>query len=258
MKNRIYFFTGTGNSLKAAKTIAQALPECELVAICQDTPLAVPAGYERIGFVFPNYSGGPPHMVAEFVRKMRLPDQSGTYAFAVATYGGNKGRVILQMNEQLKRRNWPLDYGMTLWSYPNAVTAYPMVKAVGLFTSIAKLRAKRIAKQIAAKQYIAIPDLKESARKRYEGFMAQIHDSDSGYHVSDDCISCGICKRVCPAKNITMQDGKPVFHHQCESCLSCIQHCPKQAINYLDKTQKRGRYTHPDVGYQTISKYYSR
>lgn len=39
MKNRIYFFTGTGNSLKVAKDIAKALPNCELVAIYKDTLL---------------------------------------------------------------------------------------------------------------------------------------------------------------------------------------------------------------------------
>ncbi len=70
MKNRIYFFTGTGNSLNAAKKIAESLPDCELVAICKDTTLEVPSGCERIGFVFPNYAGGPPKMVADFVRNM--------------------------------------------------------------------------------------------------------------------------------------------------------------------------------------------
>ncbi|MDR3600940.1 MAG: 4Fe-4S ferredoxin, partial [Desulfosporosinus sp.] len=64
MRNRIYFFTGTGNSLKVAQDIAKALPSCELVAIYKDTLLEIPSGYERIGFVFPNYAGGPPSMVA--------------------------------------------------------------------------------------------------------------------------------------------------------------------------------------------------
>ncbi|MDL2288197.1 4Fe-4S binding protein [Oscillospiraceae bacterium OttesenSCG-928-F05] len=29
----------------------------------------------------------------------------------------------------------------------------------------------------------------------------------------DSCISCGICTGVCPAKNITLEEGKPTFHH---------------------------------------------
>ena len=127
-----------------------------------------------------------------------------------------------------------------------------------MFAKITMLSTKRVAKKIAAKHHTEIPTLKEAAQKRYEKFMAQIPASDSGYHVNDDCISCGICRKVCPAGNITIEDGKPVFHHQCKSCMACIQHCPKRAINYQEKTQKRRRYTHPDVDAQTIIRYYSR
>ncbi|WP_207650867.1 EFR1 family ferrodoxin [Anaerocolumna jejuensis] len=69
-------------------------------------------------------------------------------------------------------------------------------------------------------------------------------------------ISHGICRNVCPAKNITLEAGQPVFHHHCESCLACIQHCPKMALNYKDKTQNRRRYTHPQVGHKKVAGYY--
>lgn len=68
MPNRIYFFSGTGNSLCVAKAIAAVLPECELMAVRRGTSPEIPAGYERIGFVFPDYAGGPPSMVADFIR----------------------------------------------------------------------------------------------------------------------------------------------------------------------------------------------
>jgi ferredoxin len=256
MRNRIYFFTGTGNSLKAAQTIAEALPGCELSAICKDASLDAPENCERIGFVFPDYAGGPPKMVADFINSIKLPSQRDTYLFAVSTFGGNVGSVTALTGALLKAREWRLDYGANIWSYPNAVALYPMIKGAGLFAKMSERRAKRIAKDVAAKRRVNIPDAKASAQKRYEGFMAQIPSSDSGYHVNDDCISCEICRKVCPAKNITMSNGKPEFCHQCEGCMACIQHCPKRAINCLDKTQKRGRYTHPGVGHHMIAKHY--
>lgn len=256
MKNRIYFFTGTGNSLNAAENIAKVLPDCELVAIHKDTPLEVPADFERIGFVFPNYAGGPPKMVADFIRNINLPKQNNTYLFVIATYGGNAGSIIAQIGAMLKQRDWHLHYGATILSYPNAVTLYPMIKGVGLFRRISGRSTRRVVDKVVKKQHKSIPVLKEAAQKRYEKYMAQIPGSDSGYNVNDDCVSCGICEKVCPAKNIVIVNGKPVFHHQCESCMACIQHCPKRAINYKGKTQKRGRYTHPDVKYQTIIRYY--
>lgn len=256
MKNRIYFFTGTGNSLKVAKDIAKALPNCELVAIYKDTLLEIPSGYERIGFVFPNYAGGPPSMVANFVRKMKFSDQSDTYIFCVATYAGNNGAVISQMGNLLQKRGLQLNYGAKIISYPNAITAYPMPIEVNDILKKAEINTKPVIDSIVAKQHIPISNLEESDKEKYDKFIALIQNSNSGYDVNDDCISCGICRDVCPAKNITLEDGKPVFHHQCECCMACIQHCPKRAINYENKTQDRERYTHPDIGHKVISQYY--
>ena len=257
MKNRIYFFTGTGNSFSVAQKIAEALPDCELVAICKNTSLEIPSNYDRIGFVFPNYSGGPPKMVAKFIRKMKVPAQEKTYLFAVSTYGGNRGGVIAQIGEQLKQRNWKLNYGTTIWSYPNAITLYPMIKGVGFFTKRTAYRSKKVIKEINAKKQKSVPKLKKMSSKMYDNFMRQIYASDKGYNTNENCISCGICTKICPAKNITLINGKPVFHHQCESCQGCIQYCPKEAINYENKTQKRKRYTHPEVKMQSIIRYYN-
>jgi len=34
--------------------------------------------------------------------------------------------------------------------------------------------------------------------------------------------------RVCPVNNIEMVDKKPVWQNRCESCLACINWCPKE------------------------------
>jgi len=72
MKNVIYYFTGTGNSLAVAKKIAAALGECELVPIAslRDTPAIAPDA-ERVGIVCPVYFLGLPLMVAEFAGPVR-------------------------------------------------------------------------------------------------------------------------------------------------------------------------------------------
>ena len=78
MKNRIYFFTGTGNSLKAAKEIAADLPESELVAIERGMDSIIPSGYGRIGLVFPVYYWGPPAMVVDFMKNANFAEQGDT------------------------------------------------------------------------------------------------------------------------------------------------------------------------------------
>ncbi len=48
----------------------------------------------------------------------------------------------------------------------------------------------------------------------------------------EDCISCGDCKRLCPAKTIEMKDGKPVIQlENCIRCFCCHELCPQKAID---------------------------
>ena len=59
--NIIYYFSGTGNSLRAAQVVAKALGDCEILHINRLS--ALPAGCERVGFTFPNYALGVPDLV---------------------------------------------------------------------------------------------------------------------------------------------------------------------------------------------------
>ena len=64
---------------------------------------------------------------------------------------------------------------------------------------------------------------------------------------SFDCIGCGICAYVCPSGCIKMTAGVPVWEKDhCYMCMSCLQHCPRQAIQYGRRTANKGRYLHPD------------
>jgi formate hydrogenlyase subunit 6/NADH:ubiquinone oxidoreductase subunit I len=70
---------------------------------------------------------------------------------------------------------------------------------------------------------------------------------DKAFSVSDACTSCGTCAAICPAGNIEMVQGRPVWKHHCELCCGCIHICPVQAIQAGAKTEKRVRYRNPSV-----------
>lgn len=46
-----------------------------------------------------------------------------------------------------------------------------------------------------------------------------------------ECVGCGLCGNVCPAKAIKMVNGKAVINRQsCISCFCCQEFCPKGAM----------------------------
>ena len=66
--------------------------------------------------------------------------------------------------------------------------------------------------------------------------------SDKGYTVTDSCIGCGKCEKLCPLNNISMENGRPVWQGNCTQCMACICRCPAEAIEYGRKTRGKRRY----------------
>ncbi len=62
------------------------------------------------------------------------------------------------------------------------------------------------------------------------------HTDDRKFSVNDKCTSCGTCVAICPAGNIELVEGKPVWKHHCELCCGCIHLCPVQAIQAGSRT----------------------
>lgn len=258
MSNRIYFFTGTGNSLKVAQDIASSLDDCEIVAICKDTKIDIPTGYERVGFIFPVYFAGPPKMVMDFIRQGNFTKETAKYYFAVATPGGTNGTPLALIKKAFDEKGINLDYNGKIKMPPNYVALYDMYNL--LIKPALRAYPKRITPIVEDIKNMKKNQCDENdgpSEKSYIQWMKKARTEDSLFNVNNDCISCGKCKNICPARNISMENGRPVYHHQCEACMACIQHCPKKAINFGNKTQRRRRYTHPNIVHGEITKYYS-
>ena len=86
----------------------------------------------------------------------------------------------------------------------------------------------------------------------YRGGSRQIPGSDKGFWITDTCIKCGLCAKVCPVANIEMKDSVPVWLSHCQHCMACLQWCPVEAIQYKKATLGKKRYRHPDVSEKDI------
>jgi ferredoxin len=254
MKTTIYYFTGTGNSLAAAKKIAEVLKDCELVPIAsfQDTRGTITPAADRVGIICPVYDAGLPVIVADFAGRLDLV-RAG-YVFAVVTMGGIGVSALHQLDTILHTKKGSLDAAFAVKMPGNfpPVGKAKMAEPEDPVLTAADARLAEIAGTIDKGLFVPPGFSPLSALMKfitYGPFTRNVHSMDKSFSVTDACTSCGTCVKVCPVKNIMLVQDRPSWLHHCECCCACLHFCPVEAIqlNVMQGTKGRGRYRHPDL-----------
>ena len=242
MNNRsvIFWFSGTGNSLYAAKQLAANMG-ASLVQITNSVPTEAFGGNStKIGFVFPSYYGNLPRVVRAFVEKLEVnPDAT---IFTVVTMGGVGQGSVGALNKVLKQKGLRLSYGRGIHMPANYVMMYNPADSSKSAKALAQ--ADERLKKIAAEINVGVESVRTlpvTANNLYKN----IEKLDSAFTVDINCTQCGLCERTCPVGNIKIDNGKPAWLNHCEHCVACISWCPAKAIHYGRKTQNRRRYRNP-------------
>ena len=253
---KIFWFSATGNSFKAAQQIAEASEEkFELVKITDKLISSGPVIDESVaGIVFPVYSWSLPEPVRAFIKSADF--RNVEYFFSIATMGGAAGRCGAVLRKMLSGKGVRLSFFDTVVMPDNCIYLFDTTSAKGKDEITRRLDMcgsdlNAISQKISSKS-ISLNISKNIAGwpltyivgslfpKQYKGF-------DRKFNISDSCTGCGICRDVCSVSNITIENGRPVYHDKCIICMGCINWCPVNAINYRGKTQNRSRYHHPGV-----------
>ncbi|MCL1879972.1 MAG: EFR1 family ferrodoxin [Actinomycetia bacterium] len=234
----VFWFSGTGNSLYAAKELSAAV-SANLVRITSAAPSGAFGGDgSKVGFVFPSYYGNLPRTVREFVGKLDIKPE--TYIFAVVTMGGPGQGSIAALEKVLAEKNLKLSYGRGIFMPANYIIKYnPMF--LGRAAKAGR-KIQKIAGDIKSKKTL----LKKS-RVTADTLYQNIEELDRAFSAGTECTGCGLCVKLCPIENIRLDNGKPQWRGACEHCVACINWCPSQAIEYGDKTHKRRRYHNPQI-----------
>jgi len=258
MKTTIYYFSGTGNSLYVAKEVKKEIENSSLVPISKELSNDHVIASDRVGFVFPLHGLGLPVILPKFLKILDLSKTE--YLFAIVSRGAKESWGALNsLNKLLKKKRKTLSAGF----YVNMPVNYIIKHNV-----ISHKRQKELFNEADKKINTIIDTIKEHKKTvEYENFKARlistiyhslfyrfINLSDINFYAQNNCSSCGICEQVCPSNNITLENGKPKWHHRCFRCLACINLCPEACIQHGKKTISRQRYHHPDISVKELSR----
>jgi ferredoxin len=250
MKSAIYYYTGTGNSLWAARLLAAELGDTRVLPMRRAAPETDDS--EVLGLVFPVHIWGVPRRVVDFVKN--LPEGRARYCYAVAVNAGQVASTLKQLERLLKRRGIKLAAGCGLVMPSNYIPwggAAPEDVQRGLFDAAAK-KLQAFAgpvKRRAAGEVEKGPLWQRLLLSGvcYNLTFGKVPSLDKNFHSDDKCNGCSLCTAVCPSGDILMEGGRPSWLGHCEQCLACLQWCPLEAIQYGEKTRLYARYRHPEV-----------
>lgn len=257
----IFYFSGTGNTLWAARKVAEAIGD-RLVDIAAEMRRDVAGGSlsydvadgERIGFFYPVHGWRPPKLVREFIGKLKVNGASGSYCYVVCTAGDNIGEAE------------------TIFEHDLAVAGLRVVSAISLimpesyvglpFMDVDNDKNERRKKSVADSRLSAFindieqrkPGVRDLTIGRWPRINSRLLGSvflnklitDRPFKVdADKCIGCGKCEAVCPVGDIVIgEDRHPHWNHNghCLTCFACYHHCPARAIDFGHRTKGKGQY----------------
>ncbi len=271
MKANLYYFSGTGNSLFIAKTIKATMEqehelhnleekniegdiEVRIIPIQKfNQSKEIQDQSDVIGIIYPTYFLDAPNVVKNFAKKLLVSKNS--YLFLYASYGETLGNALHNMNKLFGDNQVVENYEVVLPDnsiiFESKKEEIPKMLEVG--ETIIREHAKEIYRhKITAKSpysfkyHLVAGGMKPLARKGL-GFTRMKVDKDK-------CNGCGLCKSLCPMKNILLEEQStlskaPTFGKNCESCFSCLHYCPKEAITYqrMSKKKVNFQYRHPRI-----------
>jgi Pyruvate/2-oxoacid:ferredoxin oxidoreductase delta subunit len=234
MQTLIYVFSGTGNSLLIANSIAKKLPQSKVIPLVDllKTSLSPKLEDVNIGLIFPVYFYKMPAIVKRVLEENLLPKSKSI--FCITSSGEETPNVIYDVNKLLGKNGSSLAFGKSLSLADNSIILKTSLVQRNKALYELDLKIDEIVQHIKNMDHIPLvaPNLWHLTLGPLTKFSFIHLYSAQNRYVDSRCINCNLCTRLCPVENIRNIDGKISIGQNCEWCFACLNWCPTQAIHF--------------------------
>ncbi|HPD96867.1 MAG TPA: EFR1 family ferrodoxin [Synergistales bacterium] len=237
----IYVFSGSGNTWTVARKMADELLECGVATELRPLRREGPGDISRagtLGIAFPVAMFTAYPFVWEFVGN--LPDGKGMDVFMVDTLAGFSGGVVGPMRDAVSAKGFRPIGAKEVRMPSNYARTDPGGEKDNENRTRGLNKAASYARDLfdgktSWRRVPIVPDLVRAVGKNPDGSAWRSIRRKFPLEVnSEKCTRCGLCLKLCPVGNITMEEI-PRFGKNCFFCQRCISFCPEEAISVSGK-----------------------